>query len=501
MGTQAVEYILTIDQGTSSTKVVLFNTNGKKISASNRNVSLPGSSLGYIEQNPEELLTSIQRGIQDVLSFSAVNPKNVSAVAMDNQGETIIPFRKKDLFPLSNAISWQDSRGDVYIQELLKDPDFFQYVKNTTGLIPSSYFSASKMAWLMRNNREVEDASNGDNLVMATSEVWLISKLTSGQTFKTDYTTASRTMLFNIRSLCWDDKLIHYFKLDKNSLPEAVPTLENYGTTDPAVCGGIQAPLIVSIVDQQASLVGHRCLHKGDAKLTLGTGGFLQVNGGTDPVNRSSSIIKSVFIQTSNALSYLYEGQIYSVGSAIEWMKRNKILESYGELDAVSWSSSVPNLYFIPSFSGVSAPYWKSYPSAAFIGMGLQTTRKDMVRSVLEAIAFRSAQVINLLEEETDLEIKNLSLDGGVSRNRYILSLLSKITGKKIVKTESEDLASSGCFSLGAASLGVVKEYDELNFSSGASRIVDESPDPLVIERFNNWKDLFEKYMRQFTDE
>ena len=485
------KYILTIDQGTSSTKVILYNTNGKKIVESTYGIQLIKSSNHYIEQDPEDILLSIQKGIKDVLKRSKINPDEIAAVAIDNQGETIIPFRKDDLSPLYNTISWQDGRGEKSIKKLKKNEELDTYVKNKTGLFSSSYFSASKMEWLVQNNSEIKREMDNDNLVMATSEVWIINKLIKKKQFQSDFTTASRTMLFDIESLQWDERLVNYFHLNMNSMPEPAPTMGDYGVTDPLMCSGIKAPVLVSIVDQQSSLVGHRCFKEGEAKLTLGTGGFLQVNSGSDSKNRSNLIIKSLFLQVSNKMTYIYEGQIYSVGSAIEWLKRNNLIDKYSDIDLIESTDSAAAPYFIPALSGISAPYWKSEPSAAFLGMGLQTTRTDLVRSVLEAIAFRTVQIIKLIEEETGIEIKNLSIDGGVSRNMYILNTVSKLTGKRIIKSGNEDLTSLGCFFLSSLQLGLFNSYDDIMEYNLDSMVIEEPYSSSVAERFSKWESLF----------
>ncbi len=484
-------HILTIDQGTSSTKVILYDTYGGKKAEATHFIRLIESDNNFIEQNPEDILLGIQKGIKDVIDTTGINPKEILAVAIDNQGETIIPFRKSNLSPLYNAISWQDGRGENRIQQLKKDKEFNAYVKNKTGLFSSSYFSAAKMEWLVQNISEVKKEMDNNNLVMATSEVWLINKLVSKKKFKSDFTTASRTMLFDIESLQWDKKILDFFHLDMNSMPDIVPTMDNYGITDPEMCYGIKAPVLVSIVDQQAALVGHRCFKKGEAKLTLGTGGFLQVNSGKDSKNKSSIIIKSLFPKMFNEISYIYEGQIYSVGSAIEWLKRNNLLENYSDMDFVDQIQTATFPFFIPALSGVSAPYWKSEPFAAFLGMGLQTTKADLVHSVLEAIAFRTVQNIKLIEKETDIEIKSLSIDGRVSKTSYILKTIAELTGMKIIKSENEDLTSLGCFFLASLELGLFSSYDDLLGYNLDAEVIENPFNPLAAERFGKWERLF----------
>ena len=484
------DYILTIDQGTSSTKVILYDTYGKKKAEATHSIPLIESISNFIEQKPEDILLSIQNGIRDVIDSTLIDPKDVLAVAIDNQGETIIPFRKNDLSPLYNTISWQDGRGEKSIQQLKKNAELDAYVKNKTGLFSSSYFSASKMEWLVQNNSEIKKELDNDNLVMATSEVWIINKLIKKKKFQSDFTTASRTMLFDIESLQWDERLVDYFHLTMDCMPDPAPAMDNYGVTNPEVCSGINAPVLVSIVDQQSALVGHRCFKEGEAKLTLGTGGFLQVNSGSDPKNRSNLIIKSLFPQVFKKISYIYEGQIYSVGSAIEWLKRNNLVDKNSDIDLIESTDSAAAPYFIPALSGISAPFWKSEPSAAFLGMGLQTTKTDLVRSVLEAIAFRTVQIIKLIEEETGIEIKNLSIDGGVSRNMYILNTVSKLTGKRIIKSGNEDLTSLGCFFLSSLQLGLFNSYEDIMEYNLDSLVIEEPLSSSIAERFSKWENL-----------
>ncbi len=489
------KYILTIDQGTSSTKAVLYSTEGRKIADSTQGIHYISGIGDYIEQNPEEILQSILLCIKDILAESGVSPKSITAVAIDNQGETVIPFRKDDLLPLYNSISWQDGRTEDRIREIKRDRYFDKYIRERTGLLSSSYFSASKMEWLVNNVESVKEEMAAGNLIMATSEVWIINRLIKGSLFRTDYTTASRTMLFDIKTKQWDTSILEYFDLDIGCMPEAVPAMKGFGVLDPDICYGIKAPIVVSVVDQQAAMVGHRCFKEGEAKLTLGTGGFLQVNSGNDPDNKSDIIIKSVFPRVFNDDSYLYEGQIYSVGSAIEWMKNTGLITDSSEINSIDGKDYKSAPFFIPALSGVAAPYWKSGSHAAFLHLGLQTTRIDIVRSVLNGIAFRTVQVIKLIEKEVGIGIKDISIDGGVSRNIYMLKIISQLTGKKIIKPADEDLTSLGCFFLASVSQGEFKDYDALMDYKLDSIIFKERRNPLLDESFIEWEALLDKVM------
>ncbi|WP_457575397.1 FGGY family carbohydrate kinase [Desulfomarina sp.] len=487
------DYVLTIDQGTSSTKVILYDFEGKTKAESTRFIQFVEHEDNFIEQKPFDILQSIQDAIKDIIDYSGIEPKEISAVAIDNQGETIIPFRKNDLTPLYNAISWQDNRGEEKIKQLKKDKPLNRYIENKTGLLASSYFSAAKMEWLVKNVREIREEMEDNNLMMATSEVWLINKLIQSKKFKTDFTTASRTMLFDLQGLKWDDKILSFFQLNMDCMPTLASSISDYGITDPSKCHGVTAPILVSVVDQQAALVGHRCFREGQAKLTLGTGGFLQVNSGKDPENRSRLIIKSILPEIFDKTSYLYEGQIYSVGSAIEWLRRNEILKDYSELKQINTSPLISSPYFIPALSGVSAPYWRGGPLAAFIGMGLQTTRLDLVGSVMEAIAFSVVQSIELIQKETDITIKSLSVDGRVNQFDSILKTIAGLTGMKIIQSKNEDLTSLGCLFLAGSKLGVFENFKDIRDVKIDSIVYNEPLNKTVSARFIQWRRLFDK--------
>ncbi len=486
-------YIVSIDQGTSSTKVLLYDTLGNVRAESAHFIHFVQNDCNFIEQKPLDILQSIRNALKDVLHRSGIDPKKVSAVAIDNQGETIIPFKKNDLSPLYNAVSWQDNRGEDRIRQLKKDESFSRYIEKKTGLLASSYFSAAKMEWLVENVSEVREEMENHNLMMATSEVWLINKLIQNKKFQSDFTTASRTMLFDLQGLKWDERILSFFKLNMDCMAVTVPSIGDYGITDPSCCHGIVAPIVVSVVDQQAALIGHRCFREGQAKITLGTGGFLQVNSGKDSENRSRVIIKSILPELFDETSYLYEGQIYAVGSAIEWLRRNELLRDYSELGQINSSPALSFPYFIPALSGVAAPYWRSEPLAAFIGMGLQTSRLDLVSSVMEAIAFSVVQNIELMQKETGIAIKSLSVDGRVSQFISILKTIAGLTGVKIIQSQNEDLTSLGCFFLAGSRLGVFNNYVEIQAFSVESVVHDEALNETVSARFVQWQRLFDK--------
>ena len=293
------------------------------------------------------------------------------------------------------------------------NPDIEKYIEKTTGLFLDSYFSAPKMKWLIDNVKEIDSENKKDNLIIATSEVWLINKLVKKKNYFTDVTTASRTLLFDIEKYRWDEKLVDFFGLNRNSLPDITSTVFEYGITDPEICSGIEAPIISSVVDQQSALFGHRCFNKGEAKLTLGTGGFLLVNVGPEIPLKKEKLITTVCPQLGDEKGYIIDGGIYTVGSAVDWLK-NKIglFESNSELAEIVKEPD-SDVFFVPALAGLSVPYWTTESNAAFTGMGLDTGRNQLVKAVLESIAFRIYQIVKLIEKNGIQSISSLSIDGG----------------------------------------------------------------------------------------
>ncbi len=481
------EYILSIDQGTTSTKVVLYDFKTNEIVKIIKPFKTITPKRNWVEHNPQDIFLSITDGIKDVLNNYDVSPKEIAAVAIDNQGETIIPFNKTTLEPLYNAIVWQDNRTSEDLN-IYKNPAIENYIEKTTGLFMDSYFSAPKMKWLLDNISEIEAENKKNNLIIATSEVWLINKLIKKKNYCTDVTTASRTLLFDIDKYKWDEKIVDFFGLNMNLLPETASTIFDYGITDPEICSGIEAPIISSVVDQQSALFGHRCFNKGEAKLTLGTGGFLLVNVGYEIPFKKDKLITTVCPQLKDEKGYIIDGGIYTVGSAIDWLK-NKIgvFESNSELEEMVKDGD-SEVFFIPALAGLSVPYWTTESNAAFTGMGLDTSRNQLVKSVLESIAFRIYQIVNLIEKNGIQSIRSLSIDGGVTNNAFLIDYLSKLLGIEIIKPrENEITALGGCY-LAGLGLGIWSDLDEIQKIEKQKEIIRHEKYMDNIRKFERWE-------------
>ena len=481
------EYILSIDQGTTSTKVVLYDLESNEAV----NIMKPFKTItpkrNWGEHNPEDIFLSITDGIRDIFKNTDISPKEIIAVAIDNQGETIIPFNKTTLAPLYNAVVWQDNRTAEELNRY-KNPEIEKYIEKTTGLFLDSYFSAPKMKWLLDNIPEIEDENKKNNLILATSEVWLINKIIKKRNFYSDVTTASRTLLFDIDKYKWDAKLADFFGLNLKSLPEITPTLFEYGITDPEICSGIEAPVVSSVVDQQSALFGHRCFNKGEAKLTLGTGGFLLVNAGPEIPVKNDKLITTVTPRLKDEKGYIIDGGIYTVGSAIDWLK-NKIglFGSNNEL-AEMVKDADSDVFFVPALAGLSVPYWTTESNAAFLGMGLDTTANQLVKAVLESIAFRIYQIVKLIDKSGHQTISSLSIDGGVTNNAYLTDYLSRLSGIEIIKPKDSDITALGGCYLAGLGAGIWSDLEEVKKIEKHRTVIKQDISQENIEKFKRWE-------------
>ncbi len=481
------EYILSIDQGTTSTKILLYDLEGNEKLKIIKPIHIITPKRNWVEHSPVNIFLSIINGIKDIFINTDVSPKEIIGVAIDNQGETIIPFNKTTLEPLYNAIVWQDNRSSEDIKSYTNS-EIEKYVEQTTGLFMDPYFSAPKMKWLIDNVPEIEIQKKNNNLIMATSEVWIINKLIQKQNYYTDVTTASRTLLFDINKYKWDEKIIDFFNLNKGILPEVTPTIFEYGVTDPKICSGIEAPIISCVVDQQSALYGHRCFNKGEAKLTLGTGGFLLVNVGSELPVKKDKLITTVCPQQNNEKQYVIDGGIYTVGSAVDWLKNKiKLFGSNNEL-AKMVNGVDSDVFFVPALAGLSVPYWTTESNAAFVGLGLDTGKNQLVKAVLESIAFRVYQIMDLIKVNKIETIKSLSIDGGVSNNDFIINYIAGLSGIDIIKPmESEITALGGCY-LAGLGLGVWSDFNQIKKINKQKQVIKQDINKDYIDKFEKWK-------------
>ncbi len=484
------EYIISIDQGTTATKVVLHSLGGELKAISTHPIKQIYPQDGWVEHDPFDILESIKKGIKAVIEEAGITGKQVLAIGIDNQGETIIAFDKNTGEPLYNAIVWQDRRTSDYCNQLKKRIDE-SIITEKTGLFFDPYFSAPKMNWLIKNVDKVKNALKNGSAIVATSDVWFLFMLTGKKTILTDVTTASRTLLFNINTFEWDNELLDLFEIPFEVLPEIVPSAYNFGLSNPELCSGIISPFNASVVDQQASLFGHTCFYKGDAKITYGTGGFLLLNIGTERIKLKDKISLTIAAQYDKNINYAIDGGVYCVASCINWLINElKIVSSPKEIDEMKFDpSEVCTTYFIPSMAGISAPYWKSDVNGAFFGLSLNTKGEDLVRAVHEGVAYRFLELVDIIRNNGFNEITEISVDGGVSRNDFLIQFQADLLGTKINRPIVREATSLGCFYLAGLKSGIWNDVKELKGKTEIEKVfLPEKDNSLKIKNYKRWQ-------------
>ena len=484
------ECIIVIDQGTTATKVALFAIDGKLKALSTQRIKQSFPYKGWVEQDPYDILKSIKMGIIDVISKTGIDKKNIVSISIDNQGETVIPFDRYTGEPLYRAIIWQDRRTASLCSKLKSRVDE-NLINEKTGLFLDPYFSASKLTWIVENVDSVTRALKRGRVILATSDVWLLYMITGGKSIYTDVSTAARTLLLNINTLKWDEEVSELFKIPRDSLPEIVPSIYDFGVSESSFCGGIVASVNVSVVDQAASLFGHTCFNKGEAKITYGTGGFLLVNIGNERIKLKDKIITVVTAQYDNNINYALDGGIYSVGSCIDWLVNDLHFVSKPELTSKVALSLESNggVYFIPAVDGLSVPYWEPDIKGAFFGLSRENTEKHLIRAVLESITYRFLEIINIIKNNSFGNISSVSVDGGVSKNDFLMQYQADLFDIEIKRTMVKEITSLGTFYLAGLKIGLWSGLNELKDKIEIERIFyPERDNTKKIDQFKIWK-------------
>lgn len=468
-------YIIGLDEGTTSARAVLFDLKLNKIISSYKEViNQYYPNPGWVEQNPEEIWKA-QKKVLDTLLID-INPNQVIGIGITNQRETIIAWNKKTGKPIYNAIVWQCRRTSKMIERL--PSDIKRKIKTKTGLIPNAYFSASKIKWIIDNVKEAKDLAKNGQLCIGTIDSFLAYKLTGKHI--TDTTNASRTMLFNIRTMSWDEDLLNYFKIPESCLPKIVDS-----NTEVGICKEYGFPLCGIIGDQQSSLLGQACIKKGTAKATYGTGAFILLNTGNKIV-KTPKMICTVGYTINGKTTYALEGSVYSACQSVDWLKNN--LGLYEDVkDTAKMCESVEStggVYFVPAFTGLGAPYWNDNTKGMIVGMNLSTNKNHLVRACIESIAYNTFAVIKEMASK-NIPIKELHVDGGGSKNSFLLQFQADMLQRNVLKSkETESTALGAIYLVGLCKKIFNMQYIEENYQ------IDHTHTPMktLSERNNLYK-------------
>jgi len=448
-------YILALDQGTTSSRAILFdhdfNIAGIEQSETNQIFPKPG----WVEQDAIEIRETQLFVARKLLAKSAISADEIAGIGITNQRETTIVWDKSTGKPIYNAIIWQDKRTADFCNEI-KTTEVGKYIGEATGLVVDSYFSATKIHWILNNVDGAKEKALKGELLFGTVDTWLVWNLTGGRLHITDYSNASRTMLYNIRDLCWDKTILEFFDIPEQMLPEVVESSKVCGMTDSSVFG-VDGIAIAGIAgDQQAALFGQACFNPGSVKNTYGTGCFMLMNTGEMPVKSNSGLVTTIAWGIDGKVSYALEGSVFIAGAAVQWLRdKLKIIETAEETEIIANDvTDAGGVYFVPAFAGLGAPYWNMNARGCITGITGGTTYKHIVRATLESMAYQTKDVLMAMEKDSGIKIKNLNVDGGASANNFLLQFQADILGLEVSRPEIIESTALGAAFLAALATG-----------------------------------------------
>ncbi len=450
--------ILAIDQGTSSSRAVLFNMEGEPLEAAQLEVSSSYPNIGWVEQNPIEILNSVKFVVKSVLEKSKVESRRISAIGITNQRESIVVWSRKTGEPVYPAIIWQDRRTSQFCEEL-KSKKASNIISGKTGLIIDPYFSASKIRWVFDNVKDVQKMAEDGDIAVGTIDSWLLWNLTSSKIHATDYTNASRTMLLNIKTLDWDDDLLKLFSIPRQALPKLFPSSSFF---DVATAELNSIPIHSVVGDQQGALFGQTCLEKGMAKNTYGTGCFLLMNIGSDFKASSYNLITTLAAETSTRSTYALEGSVFVAGAIVKWFRDQLgIISSSAEVEGLARSvSNSAGVYLVPALTGLGAPYWDAEARGVITGVTFEATKAHIVRAGLESMAYQTADVLKAMEFDSGINLKELRVDGGASVNNFLLQFQADILDIPVLRSSVSESTALGAAYLAGLSSGIWKDLE-----------------------------------------
>ena len=437
-----MKYIISLDQGTTSSRAILINDQGALVGIEQMEFEQIFPKPGWVEHSPMEILNSQIKVFEDLIVNNNISLDSIISLGITNQRETIVLWDKDSGKPLYNAIVWQDKRTTNICEKIKKD-DLEKYIKENTGLVVDSYFSATKIKWIIDNVDGVKNKIKENKVLAGTIDSWLIYNLTSFQSHVTDYTNASRTMIYNIKTLSWDDKILNYLDISKSILPKVLPSSSEFGTFE---YKGIKLPIRGVAGDQQAALFGQACFDNGMVKNTYGTGCFLLMNTGKNMNSSSNGLLTTIACSTSNSVNYALEGSVFIAGAAIQWLRDSlKLIKNASETEKIANSiDELKDIYVVPAFAGLGAPYWDMYSRGAIFGLSRDTGREHIIKATLESLAYQTKDIIDVMERDSNLKLKSLKVDGGACKNDYLMQFQSNLINSEVLRPEIIESTAMG---------------------------------------------------------
>ena len=483
-------YVMAIDQGTTSSRAIIFDRNGKKIGSSQKEFPQYFPKSGWVEHNANEIWNSVQSVIAGAFIESGIRPEAIAGIGITTQRETTVVWDKTTGQPIANAIVWQ-SRQSSPIADQLKADGHTEMIHEKTGLVIDAYFSATKVRWLLDNIEGAQEKADNGELLFGTIDSWLVWKLTDGQVHVTDYSNASRTMLYNIHKLEWDQEILDLLNIPSSMLPEVKSNSEVYGHTRSYHFYGSEVPIAGMAGDQQAALFGQMAFEKGMIKNTYGTGAFIVMNTGEEPQLSDNDLLTTIGYGINGKVYYALEGSIFVAGSAIQWLRDGlRMIESSPQSEEIAAKAKGDNeVYVVPAFTGLGAPYWDSDARGAVFGLTRGTTKEDFVRATLQAVAYQSKDVIDTMKKDSGIDIPLLKVDGGAAKNDLLMQFQADILDIDVQRAANLETTALGAAYLAGLAVGFWKDLDELkSMAEEGQMFTPEMPAEERDNLYEGWK-------------
>ncbi len=490
------KYILALDSGTVKNRAVIFNRDGDIVSYAEKPLGLQRSHDGWAEQDPDEIWGTQLWAAKDAIQFAGISVKDIAAIGVTNQRETTIVWNRSTGRPIYSAINWQ-SRQTETLCETLREKGLQEEIRQKTSLVINPYFSASKLRWILDNVLGARELAERGELAFGTVDTWLMWKLSNGQIFATDYSNASRTMMFNLHNLDWDEEILRQMHIPAKLLPEVYPSAHFYGMTDPQILG-MEIPITGCIGNQQADLFGEACFEPGMAKNTYGEGSFFLMNVGKEFVYSQNGLITTIAWGIGDEVTYALEGSVVVSGATLGWLKKSLgIIRSMSDSEWLA--KKVPDnggVYFIPSFRGLFAPYWDTQTNGMIIGLTENTEKEHIIRSALEALAYQVRDVCEAVASDTAFNLSDLRVDGGSSQNGLLMQFQADILNLPIIRPYTTETTALGAAYIAGLAAGMWKDTDELkSLWHEEMRFLPNMSESRRNELYDGWQNAVSKVL------
>ncbi len=491
------KYVLSFDAGTTSSRAIIFNKKGEIINVAQKEFKQIYPKAGWVEHDPMEIWASQSGVAREVLEMSAIRPEQIAAIGITNQRETTIVWDKNTGKPVYNAIVWQCRRTASYCEKL-KEEGWTEKIKDKTGLVVDAYFSGTKIAWILDNVEGAREMAERGELLFGTVDTWLVWNLTRGKVHVTDYSNASRTMLYNIKELKWDDEILERLNIPKSMLPEVRNSSEVYGHTDTGTYGGAQIPIAGIAGDQQAALFGQNCFAPGMVKNTYGTGCFVLMNTGEEMIQSKNGLLTTIAWGIDGKVHYALEGSVFIAGAAIQWL-RDELRLVYDSPQSEYYANKIEDtdgLVVVPAFTGLGAPYWDMYARGGIFGITRGTKREHLVRATLESLAYQSKDVIDAMQEDAGLPLAYLRVDGGASANNFLMQFQADMLNTQVHRPKTLETTALGAAYLAGLAVGYWKDLEEISEEFAIDKeFLPEMSEEKRAKNYKYWKKAVERSM------